>query len=162
MVNANALYYLGANAETEPVINYLIDIIKENKETDCDKWYRNVFTVYYFISRNYYKGVKQLEEIRAIIVRRILVRIGANGCIGENVVDTALCLSTLFNLGYSGQDLAGSINYIIRNQSSSGGWAATRVYYAYKNKSVGWGAEELSTSLCLEALSRYQQTYSVK
>ena len=97
-VNANVLFYLGLNERTEPIISYLLNIIKRNEEANCDQWYRNPFTIYYFISRNYKQGIHQLEPARAIITERILSAVNNDGSIGESVLDTALAVISLMNL----------------------------------------------------------------
>ncbi|GAB2686610.1 hypothetical protein GCM10027037_05730 [Mucilaginibacter koreensis] len=157
VVNANALYYLGDSFNTQPIIDFLISIIQQRQEADCDKWYRNVFTVYYFMSRNYKKGIDKLEAIRQPIINRILKSINPDGCIGNSILDTCLALCTLYNFNSYNEVLASSIQYIIQNQASNGSWVRRRFYYSDAAQSVGWGSEELTTSLCLEALNRYNK-----
>lgn len=50
VVNANVLYYLGEQEATQPIIDHLLRVIAEGREADCDKWYRDSFVVYYFLS----------------------------------------------------------------------------------------------------------------
>jgi hypothetical protein len=155
-VNANVLYYLGECEETKPIINYLNIIILENKESTCDKWYNSIFVVYYFFTRNYFAGIKTLEPIKEPIIIRILAKIQDNGCIGENVLDTATAICSLINLGYRGDLYEKSILYIINNQNINGSWLSVNISFGSSKKSkVGWGSDELTTAFCLEALNRY-------
>ena len=155
VVNANVLYYLGNSKETQPVIELLLRTILENRENNCDKWYRNIFTVYYFITRNYYDGVTQLEPVRETIIKRILSKFNEDGSFGEGVADTAFAVCALLNLNYSGEELKKAIHFIIQSQQPTGNWLRWRIYYGGPKKIFGFGSEELTTAFCLEALQRY-------
>lgn len=158
VVNANVLYYLGPSSSTKPVIKYLVDIILLNKETDCDKWYRNPFTVYYFLSRNYFRGITELEPVRKIIYNRMLAQLKQDGCIGNTVLDTALSICTILNLRLPVTELSASIQYLVNEQADDGSWKRIVFYYGGPSKQTSFGCEELTTAFCLEALSRFQQT----
>lgn len=154
-VNANVLYYFGDIEATQPIIKYLLQVIADNKENDCDKWYRNPFTIYYFISRNYYTGITKLEPARQPIIDRILLQAKPDGCIGETVADTALAICSLINLNYHGYELQEAISFLISKQMPEGYWQRWRVYYGGPKLAGGYGSEELTTAFCLEALYRY-------
>jgi hypothetical protein len=155
IVNANVLYYLGDVEATQPIIELLTKVIEEGKEADCDKWYINPFTAYYFISRNYYAGITKLEAIRKKLIDRILSKFQDDGSFGESVADTALAVCSLMNLKYSGTELQAAIAYLIKSQKNTGEWERRRIYYMGPTKTVGTGSEELTTAFCLEALQRY-------
>jgi hypothetical protein len=155
-VDANVLYYLGETDNTQSVINYLLQIISDEKEYDCDKWYRNVFTIYYFISRNFYKGITKLEPVRNPIISRIIAKLKPGGCIGDSVLDSALAVCTLLNFKYKGPELENAINFLLHEQNETGDWERRCYYYDGPKKITGWGSEELTTSICLEALKRYK------
>ncbi len=158
VVNANVLYYLGDIEETGKVIKHLIRIIEEKQEFDCDKWYRNPFSVYYFISRNLFAGIAKLEAVRQPIIERILSTLKPDGRLGNSVLDTALGICSLFNLNYNDPQLEKSINFLISNQGDTGEWERWLFYYGGPKKLAGYGCEELTTAFCLEALSRFNQT----
>lgn len=155
VVNANVLYYLGDVDETQPVIDYLLRIISDKRESDCDTWYRNPFSVYYFFSRNYYKGIHKLEPMRQPIIDRIAAQAAPGGQIGETPLDTALAACTLLNLHYKGPVLDGAIGFLIASQHGTGEWDRRILYYGGPKKRSGYGSEELTTGFCLEALARY-------
>lgn len=157
VVNANILYYLGDIKETQPVIDWMLKIIDDHKETDCDKWYRNVFTVYYFFSRNYYAGITKLEPFRMTIIDRILAKSNSDGGVGDSVTDTGLAICSLLNLNFKGDQLTKAIRFLIESQKTTGEWERRRIYYGGPKKIVGFGSEELSTGFCLEALARYKK-----
>src|SRR5690606_33545670 len=140
---------------TKPIIYYLINVIKENKEDDCDKWYRNPFTFYYFYSRNVSKGIKELESVSPLIIERLTKKRRKNGCIGDSVLETALAISTLINLAFNGSLLTDAVAFLLNSQRETGEWARHLLYYSGPDKVVGWGSEELTTGFCIEALNSY-------
>jgi len=154
-VNANVLFYLGLDESTKPIINYMLNIIEQNKEADCDLWYRNPFTIYYFFSRNYKGGITALEPVKKPIIDRILATVQTNGSIGNSILDTALGIITLINLNYNSMVLTKAINHLLDHQTSYGNWARRAVYYGGPKKLSCFGSEELTTGFCLEALALY-------
>ncbi|MBB2148401.1 prenyltransferase/squalene oxidase repeat-containing protein [Pedobacter gandavensis] len=155
-VNANALFYFGYRAETAPIVDYLLDIIDRGKEADCDLWYRNPFTIYYFFSRPYTAGVYQMKPAREKIVQRILKTSKPDGSFGEGVLDTALAIISLLNWEVAVSNLDAAIAYLIRQQKRSGGWPRWAVYYGGPKKQLCYGSEEMTTGFCLEALALYR------
>lgn len=156
-VNANVLFYLGLREETLPVIDLMLDIIAKHREDDCDKWYRNPFTIYYFFVRNLYAGMTALEPIRKPILERILDTVKADGSLGENVLDTALGIISLIQLDHRSAVLTKAINYLIAQQGEYGNWIRLPLYYGGPKKLSFFGSEEMTTGFCLEALALYQK-----
>lgn len=159
-INANVLYYLGEISETIPVINELIKVISEGREGDCDKWYRNPFTIYYLISRAYNRGAKKLQPVVAPIIDRIIATALPDGQLGKSVLDTAIGATTLINLGFTSKELHQAINFLITKQGPYGEWPRWLLYYGGPKLLQGWGSEELTTALCLEAIARYKLDFS--
>lgn len=155
VVNANVLFYLGLRDETKPIIPYLIDIIKKNKEHESDKWYLNPFTVYYFISRNIYNGITEFKEIVPLIIERILATQNTNGKFANSELETALGISALINIGYKGSALKNAISHLLKTQEKFGNWKRWAYYYTGPTGS-SLGSEELTTAFCLEALEKYK------
>jgi hypothetical protein len=155
-VNANVLFYLGLKEETLPIIDLMLDIIARHKEAECDKWYRNPFTIYYFFSRNLHSGIKALEPIRIPIIQRILFTVRADGAIGESILDTALGIIALIKLEHRSAVLSDAIKYLISEQAEYGEWARWALYYGGPKKLQCYGSEEITTGFCLEALALYQ------
>lgn len=155
-VNANVLFYLGLRDETLPVIDLMLDIIADRREDDCDKWYRNPFTIYYFFSRNLHSGITALEPIRKPIVERILSAEKANGAIGDGILDTALAVISLLKLGHHSSVVENAIAYLISKQGEYGEWPRWALYYGGPKKLQCYGSEEITTGFCLEALALYQ------
>lgn len=156
VVNANALFYLGLDKSTMPVVDLMLNIIEQNKEADCDLWYRNPFTIYYFFSRNYKCGIIELEPARQPIIERIISAVKDDGSIGGSILDTALGIISLINLNYQSSILDQAANYLIKNQTAYGNWIRWAVYYGGPKKLSCFGSEEMTTGFCLEALSLYK------
>jgi hypothetical protein len=156
-VNANALFYLGLRPETASIIDLMLKIIDEGREADCDKWYRNPFTIYYFFTRNLHAGISELEPIRKPVIERILDKASNNGEIGTGVLDTALGIISLIKLNYRSEVLDKAINYLIVEQGPDGNWVRRPLYYGGPKKLACFGSEEITTAFCLEALSLYQK-----
>ncbi|MCB2377811.1 hypothetical protein LGH70_09475 [Hymenobacter sp. BT635] len=156
VVNANALFYLGDIPETQPVIDFLLRIIRENKEADCDLWYRDPFFVYYFFTRNYYVGITKLEPLRQPIIDRILAQAKPDGRLGETLADTAWAVCSLLNLRAAPPELEAAVRYILQAQFAHGSWPRWLLYYGGPKLLLGWGSEEMTTGFCLEALARYR------
>jgi len=156
VVNANILYYLGKRKETQSIILHLINVIKENNESNCDKTYRNPLIVYYFISRNVYQGISELQVIKPHMVTRILSMYQKNGSFGESHLETASAVCSLIYLNYQGPEIAKGIKYLMETQLENGNWKRWAFYYGGPKRLVCFGSEELTTAFCLEALSLYE------
>lgn len=161
VVNANLMYYLGDNEYTQPIIKLLIKIIEEKKEGDCDKWYRNPFTVYYFISRNYFIGITKLEPLRQPVIDRILAAAKSDGRLGDSVLDTALSVCTLLNLRHECPEMEKAVEFLIGAQRKNGEWERWLLYYGGPKLLQGWGSEEMTTGFCLEALGRFRNELKI-
>lgn len=153
VVNANILSYLGVRGETESILPHLVGVIRNSNEGDCDSWYRNIFTVYYFISKSYNSDLSDWNILKELIVQRIILRRRKDGGFGDSTLDTALAISTLNNLRIDTLDLQKDYKYIMDSQNEGGGWNKRVFYYGGPKKLSGFGSEELTTAFCLEALT---------
>jgi len=163
VVNANVLHYLGERPETDPIIRCLIQIIEEQAEETCDKYYASRFNFYYFLSRNYAAGIRAFEAVGDTIVARIKSHAHPDGVIGSHILDTALAACALMDW----QDwkdhstiLDDAIQAILRARGTNGGWQKFPFYYSGPAKKLAWGSDEVTTGFCLEALSRYRSLLS--
>jgi hypothetical protein len=154
VVNANVLSYLGLDSKTSSVVDWIERILAENKEGECDKWYRNLSTVYYFFSRAYRPHDDRLERIRQMIRDRVLSRIESDGRVDDHPLDTALSVSTLLNLDCKSDIPLESMDFLLQSQSKEGWWKRKIFYYGGPKKLVGWGGEEITTAFCLESIIR--------
>ena len=157
VVNANVLFYLGLNDQTTHIVDYMLEIIENKKEDDCDLWYRNPFSIYYFFSRNYKAGISGLEPATKLIIDRILVTVKQDNSFGESILDTAFCIISLINCGYDSLILDKAVLYMVSKQNRSGCWPRRGVYYGGPKKLRTYGSEEMTTGFCLEALALYKR-----
>lgn len=160
VVNANALFYLGKTENTEPIIKYLCDLVKEKKEESSDKWHLSQFNLYYSISKCVYADIESFNSIRDLIVSNTLDSLNKDGKNNPNILETALGISTLLNFGENIDIIEKNINAIANQQLENGGWKKIPHYYGGPKKYWGWGSEALTTGFCLEALYRYHQQTS--
>ncbi|HLT41313.1 MAG TPA: hypothetical protein VKZ95_01305, partial [Sphingobacteriaceae bacterium] len=126
-------------------------------ETKCDNWYLNPLTFYYPVSRNIKNGIHQLDPARQVIIDRVLKHVKSNGCIGSSALESALAITTLIHLNYNGDELHNAASYLINDQEDTGEWPRWIYYYGDRNKTAGFGSEELTTGFCIEALAKYKE-----
>lgn len=157
VVNANVLYYLGDIPQTQPVIDYLLRIIANGEEARCDLWYHEPNVVYYFISRNYARGISRLEPARQPMIDRIWASVGKDGRLGATVLETAMGACALLHLGVPPAQLTATVQFLLKSQLPDGEWTRDCIYYGGRSKTTAWGSEELTTGFCLEFLSRFSQ-----
>ncbi len=135
VVNANVLFYLG---DAPAVAEHLRAVLREKRETQCDKWYENPFAVHYFFAR---AGV--IPETPP----------GTS----SNALDHALAACV---------DPARDPAPLLDAQLDSGGWPAAGLYHGGRRRrrdgtfdephpdTPWWGSDELTTAFCIEALAR--------
>ncbi len=163
VINANVLHYLGERPETAPIVRCLIQIIEEQTEETCDKYYASRFTFYYFLSRNHAAGIRGFGPVRDTIIERIKSYAHPNGVIGDHILHTALAACALMDWE-DWKDhspvLDNAIQAILRARGPNGGWQKLPIYFSGQSKKLVWSSEEITTGFCLEALSRYRDMQS--
>lgn len=157
VVNANALCYLGARQETEPLIRHLCEIIEKDEEQSSDKWHLSPLNLYYSVSRALFMGVQELHKIRELVISKIGALSHPDGMIGTSSLDTALAACALINLQNGGDLLDSAIQHLLNQQREDGAWSRSPLYYGGPKKYFGWGSEELTAGFALEALARYRE-----
>jgi hypothetical protein len=140
VVNANVLYFLGRTAATEPVIDFLLRVLRERAEAGCDKWYDNPLAVWYFLSRALrHAGT----DARSLLLERL------RSATVATPLEHAFAASVLLDCDAPAD---AHIEAIVETQLDSGGWPRAIVY---GDEWDGRGSEALTTAFCLEALSRW-------
>ena len=158
VVNANVALYFGATPETEPIVDYLLEIARDGTETTCDKWYPDINTFYYAASRCHARGMTRLSEMTRPMLVRFSEQSGADGRIGENDMLTALAAGAILNFGIESELLEPTIEYLLDAQQEDGGWMS-RPFYTNGSRpaQTTWGSRELTTGFCLEAIERFSR-----
>lgn len=154
VVNANVLLYLGERAETQPVIAWLRSIIASGTEATCDKWYRDMFTFHYAVSRCRYAGIRGLDDSVGMVRARLAAAASASGQVGDSALQTALAACTLMNFGLRDALVTHAVDHLAATQRADGSWPAAPYYFGGPKQSVSWGSAELTTALCIEAIHR--------
>lgn len=150
VVNANVLFYLGAIPETRPVIQHLLQVLRERRERSCDKWYDHPLVVHYFFSRALAPIAPEAEALLA-----------AQPAVPSNALELALAACTALDWNRV-PDLAP----LVAMQLESGAWPAAPLYHGGRARNRDgsfaephpdtphWGSDALTTAFCIEALSR--------
>jgi hypothetical protein len=127
-------------------------VIINDKIDSSYVYFPNSLTIYYLISRAFYNGASKLSKSALKVIENIKRLQEKDGSI-VSPLNTAYAVCTAINYGIEGDFLKSAIEYLISTQSQDGSWTKERfcdggVYY--------YGSEELTTALCLEAMSRYE------
>jgi hypothetical protein len=151
VVNANVMFYLGDRDETRSACRYLIDTIEGSREGYSYHHYLDDMTLYYAVSRAYTHGAPSLGGAREAIIEKVLQRSRDDGSFGDALA-TACAVCSLANFEYDGATRLGdAARYLEANQSANGSWRRVAMYF---QPGRYYGSEELTTALCLEALTR--------
>jgi prenyltransferase beta subunit len=150
VVNANVVLYLGDSDETKGACQYLIDTIKSSHESDSYHYYLDNMTLYYAVSRAYAHGTRSLSGAREAIVDKVLQSSKDDGSFG-NELATACAVCSLANFEYDGiTRLRDAARYLEGQQRADGSWRRVAMFCG---SGVYYGSEELTTALCIEALT---------
>jgi len=154
VVNANVVFYLGDRDVTKSACRYLIDIIKSGHEGDSYHYYLDNMTLYYAVSRAYARGTSSLSGAREAIIEKVLQSSKDDGSFG-NELATACAVCSLANFEYDDVTrLRDAARYLERQQRADGSWRRAAMWVAMLHQlDVYFGSEELTTALCLEALT---------
>jgi len=151
IVNANVVLYLGDRDETRNACRYLVNTIKNSHERDSYQYYLDNITLYYTVSRAYARGTSLLSGAREAVIEKVLQASKDDGSFG-NELTTACAVCSLANFEYDGLTRLGdAARYLERQQRPDGSWRRVAMF---RGSSLYFGSEELTTALCLEALTR--------
>ena len=157
VVNANVLAYLGHHAQTSKAQAWLEAMISEDKLEGASKWYPDKVAAYYATSRAMARTEPALEHLRPLLLDRVLALGEGDGGFG-NVLQTALAVSTLHNIGrLAAIDVKDQAAGIMDAQHEDGSWPEL---LAFGDQSLKWGvigqfghgAEAVTSAFCIEAL----------
>jgi hypothetical protein len=155
VVNANVLHLLGPTQNEAAVVEWLLAILRDDRETDCDKWYDNPFAVWYFFSRALSPSS---GEACALIAGKV------RDAVSRTALDHALGASALACCG-----VFPPLTELLEMQTPRGSWPAAPLYNVGRARRrdgtfvpgsgdwLTWGSEELTTAFALEALGRHRE-----
>jgi hypothetical protein len=150
VVNANVVFYLGDRDETKSACRYLIDTIESSSKNDSYRHYLDEMTLYYVVSRAYAHGTLSLSGARDAIIEKVLRLSKDDGSFGDGLA-TACAVCSLTNFEFDGvARLRKAARYLEERQRANGSWRRVAMYC---QPGMYYGSEELTTALCLEALT---------
>ena len=160
VINANVLLYLGDIPETKAASDYLNTLVLTASETSSYWYYLNDMALYYAMSRAYFHGVESLKPSTGIMLDKVLSFRQKDGALGDELT-TALGICTSLNLGLGDVALLKTmVESLLHRQQPGGYWARIPFYTGPEPPiphSAWFGSEELTTSICVEALTRFQK-----
>lgn len=139
VVNANVLFYLGARSDTSAIAPWLVDILANDGESTCDRWYMNPFIIWYFFSRAL---APHRPDAKPLIARKLAA------APPETPLEAALAICAASYWGIALEPLPASV--LISSQRDDGGWPAERFYHG---DDTWWGSDTLTTALAVQALA---------
>jgi len=148
VVNANTVAYLGESEETKKAIDYLIALASNGLPDKFSYYYLDRESFYYMLSKAYSSGLESLSPAMEPITQdceKLLRQIGDS----ISSLSLALIMCSFLNAGHC-IDPSKHVDRLLESQTSDGSWPRSAFYRgpAY------YGSEVLSTSFCIEALSR--------
>ena len=149
VVNANALLYLGDNEDTRGAIDYLVDIVLNEKEDGCSDFYPDRLSLYYMLSRAYCNGILSLESVRVPVTDRVVQTQDRDGSFGNELL-AALAVCTLLNFDNWTSAMYRAVDHILQAQREDGSWSRIPMFLG---PAPYYGSEDLTTALCVEALA---------
>jgi hypothetical protein len=151
VVNANVVFYLGDRDETKSACRYLVDTIKGGHESESYHYYLDDMSLYYAVSRAYARGTSSLSGAREAVIDKVLESSEGDGSFGDELA-TACAVCSLANFDYdSVKRLRDAAHSLDRQQRADGSWRRIAMFHGSGSY---FGSEELTTALCLEALTR--------
>jgi hypothetical protein len=157
VVNANVVLYLGGGPETARACEYLAHLV-ESPDSELGSWYYpDPLSLDYAVSRAACHGVELLRGCRERLLARVSDRCAA-GRRHQDALGAALAALTLLNCEAEVELLDRQIDLILASQCDDGSWPRLAFYSGPRPplpRSVWFGSEELTTALCLEAVTRY-------
>jgi hypothetical protein len=158
VANANVVLYLGEREETAAACRYIIKSISGNREHGTFKYYIDALSLYYAVSRAYFNGITSFGILIPKLADKIVHLQNNDGSFGNELL-TGLAVCTLLNIGSDEEAvMEDAVQYLLSQQYEDGSFRRI-AYYQWPESPTEilfwFGSEELTTSICLEALVRY-------
>ena len=165
VVNANVIALLGDRPETQRARAWLEASIAEGRLEGSSKWYPEVVSVYYAISRAVTRAPPALDALRPVLADRILGLRDERGDFG-NVLKTAQAVAALYNIGcLERSDAHREVEKLIGSQREDGSWPELLAFGDQSLKwgrigQIGHGSESVTSAFCIEAMERLVEILS--
>lgn len=154
VVNANAACWLATRpSETATAVEWLVRVVERGEEVATDRYYQSKYALYYAIARGMRHGVAGFFRAATPMRNSILEEIAPDGSIGQGVQDTALAAVALAAVDGPQPVIDRALSLVLSRQDSDGSWPAEAYFYGGWSRDLCWGAAELTTAFCLEAVA---------
>lgn len=151
VVNCNALLYLGDGIATAAASEWVMQVLQNGSSSEADRWYQSEAALIYSAARCIERGVRSLRVAAGLI--------GEKACRPDtnslSVLEAGLLTCALAIVNPSSARLPALARSVLESQKSDGGWGAHVYYYDSPLRALSWGARELTTGFCVEALTRF-------
>ena len=155
-VNANTLHHLGRFEGAGKVVAWLLSVLRNGQERQCDKWYENPFVVRYFLSRALAARAPEARDL-------ILGRTAAEPA--QSDLEQALAACTLLDWDEAPE---AQLEALLAAQAPDGSWRRAALYHGGRARlrsggfaephpdTPRWGSEAITTAFAVEALARWR------
>ena len=150
-------YLVTRGTPSDSLCAYLVE--QASRERPDNPFGGSPYLLAALVSESFRLGASCLADAAGPIQSRVLAQQGADGSWGS-VVDTALALTTLMNLGYEGPATARAVQALVEGQQSDGSWKRA-VWSRVEAFGISVGSEAVSTAFVLRALGQYQRVSAV-
>jgi hypothetical protein len=150
VVNANVLAYLGDDRETAAASAYLRSLV-DGGLTHSSFYYPNPLSLAYAVAKAIESGASSLAGARPALLSAIDEKLQVPSS-GLTMLTAGLGVAAYCTLQPPTARIADAAQAIVDNQAHDGSWPREVFYNGPKEF---WGSEELTTAVCLEALTKY-------
>lgn len=151
VVNANVVRYLGPEYAPAAAVEFVVSIIADGTEDDCDSWHRNRSTLYASVADGHRRGISAFAPLGPVITERITERLDALAA--GPALDCAQSLVALHRFGAPSAPCNRLHEALLDSQLQDGSWERSVFYYGGPQEVFGWASEALSTAVAIQALS---------
>lgn len=158
VANANALWFLGDDAEARGAARWLVSLVNEGRDAGTFPYYETPLALYHAMARARFCGATCLDDAAAALRARTLAHQRDDGSFG-NALDTAFALCALINLGDARSEaVAQGARWLKRRQRPDGAWPDCAAWNGPElpaPRSLWWGGRAWTTALAVEVLARH-------
>jgi len=153
VVNANVACWLAESPEaTREAVAWVLRVVDSGQEVESDRYYQSRYALYYAMARGLRRGVDFGRAV-PLIASRIQEALRTDGSIGSGIQETALAAAALARFLGCSSVPGEMLDYLLARQRDDGSWSGEVFYYGGWSRDYCWGATELTTAFCVEALS---------
>lgn len=150
VVNANVYLCLDDEGQKAELTSYLIQVVASGRDLFASDFYADIAAFYYALAKVAQQGgpgmVEKLSAVRPELEERI------EAISDDSSLNAAMIISAALVLAPDIEGIPAAIDHLRAAQREDGSWSRAAFYRGPKEF---WGSEELTTAICLDALSRF-------